>query len=502
MLVERFEGPEKLLVQALLSGIHGVHRALEVFRKQQRANSGTSLDHFIQGFCKDEVTCAPGPEKGPLFTKPLVCLFPRLFQQNLLEFVYHLHHVLPQSTLRHLLDCIKQDCPPNSWVSSLVTQLERQLGIDQEKPLFSAQCGQRLTKLIHQLPRSDEAGGWASCFNLPLSSAPHSGPALPGVVSQRKRKSSDIYQDLDSEETSQNKRMRGNICADEDVGTQQELSKKEDAPDALISSEPIDPPPDVPRDALPENIKVAVLQLKDLIESNSEWDQSSSDVVKVLNDCDPAQLEVVCSTINLPKIPEHILPKLCSSVLALSPDLSFSTATTFIRNLLLEKILSLSEPASRCLVTTVTSLCSRYPRPMCHALFEHVLEDRNIGNLQADLLNKLVESCLDSHYKLQTLQMTFKVQWNEAVLSIIHCLLDSKLDISEELFTQFTEQLMSQASAFTKSVKFAKMLLTVLTKYNSSITATHKHTLSNCLMLNDTFLKKSLQAALKRITHT
>uniref|UniRef100_A0A3B4BM35 Fanconi Anaemia group E protein C-terminal domain-containing protein n=1 Tax=Periophthalmus magnuspinnatus TaxID=409849 RepID=A0A3B4BM35_9GOBI len=486
MLVERFEGPEKLLVQALLSGIHGVHRALEVFRKQQRANSGTSLDHFIQGFCKDEVTSAPGPEKGPLFTKPLVCLFPRLFQQNLLEFVYHLHHVLPQSTLRHLLDCIKQDCPPNSWVSSLVTQLERQLGIDQEKPLFSAQCGQRLTKLIHQLPRSDEAGGWASCFNLPLSSAPHSGPALPGVVSQRKRKSSDIYQDLDSEETSQNKRMRGNI---------------------------------------------SVLQLKDLIESNSEvrgnayktdhifetsrvlvlcynpcvflqWDQSSSDVVKVLNDCDPAQLEVVCSTINLPKIPEHILPKLCSSVLALSPDLSFSTATTFIRNLLLEKILSLSEPASRCLVTTVTSLCSRYPRPMCHALFEHVLEDRNIGNLQADLLNKLVESCLDSHYKLQTLQMTFKVQWNEAVLSIIHCLLDSKLDISEELFTQFTEQLMSQASAFTKSVKFAKMLLTVLTKYNSSITATHKHTLSNCLMLNDTFLKKSLQAALKRITHT
>uniref|UniRef100_A0A3B4BI72 Fanconi Anaemia group E protein C-terminal domain-containing protein n=1 Tax=Periophthalmus magnuspinnatus TaxID=409849 RepID=A0A3B4BI72_9GOBI len=460
----RFEGPEKLLVQALLSGIHGVHRALEVFRKQQRANSGTSLDHFIQGFCKDEVTSAPGPEKGPLFTKPLVCLFPRLFQQNLLEFVYHLHHVLPQSTLRHLLDCIKQDCPPNSWVSSLVTQLERQLGIDQEKPLFSAQCGQRLTKLIHQLPRSDEAGGWASCFNLPLSSAPHSGPALPGVVSQRKRKSSDIYQDLDSEETSQNKRMRGNICADEDVGTQQELSKKEDAPDALISSEPIDPPPDVPRDALPENIK---------------WDQSSSDVVKVLNDCDPAQLEVVCSTINLPKIPEHILPKLCSSVLALSPDLSFSTATTFIRNLLLEKSIH----------PFLIMYNANYLRPLS-------------GNLQADLLNKLVESCLDSHYKLQTLQMTFKVQWNEAVLSIIHCLLDSKLDISEELFTQFTEQLMSQASAFTKSVKFAKMLLTVLTKYNSSITATHKHTLSNCLMLNDTFLKKSLQAALKRITHT
>lgn len=34
------------------------------------------------------------------------------------------------------------------------------------------------------------------------------------------------------------------------------------------------------------------------------------------------------------------------------------------------------------------------------------------------------------------------------------------------------------------------------------VTAAHKHSLSGCLMLNETFLKKSLQAALKRITHT
>ncbi|KAJ0064196.1 hypothetical protein NL108_001517, partial [Boleophthalmus pectinirostris] len=401
--------------------------------------------------------------------KPLVCLFPSLFKQNLLAFVYHLHHVLLQSTVSHLLDCIKQDCP-KSWVTSLVTQLERQLNIDKERPLFSAQCGQSLTKLVHQLPRSDKAGGWASYFNF-ISTASQSGSTLTQVASQRKRKSSDVYQDSDSEQISQqNKRMRIDLCVGEYVGTQ-ELSKKEktpDAPEAVISSEPIDPPPHALHDTLPENIKVAVLQLKDLLESNSEWDEGSSDVVKILNDCDPAQLEMVYSTLNLPKIPEHVLPKLCSSVLALSPDLSFSTATTFIRSLLLEKIVSLSEPASRCLVTTVTSLCSRYPRPMCHALFEHVLEDKNIGNLQADLLNKLVEGCLDSHYRLLVLQMTCKVQWTEAVLSIIHCLLDSKLDINEDLFTQFTEHLMSQSYELIKSVKFAKMFLTVLTKYSSS----------------------------------
>lgn len=46
------------------------------------------------------------------------------------------------------------------------------------------------------------------------------------------------------------------------------------------------------------------------------------------------------------------------------------------------QVLSLSEPASRCLVTAVTSLCSRYPRPMCHALIGPVLEEESIGEIK------------------------------------------------------------------------------------------------------------------------
>lgn len=98
--------------------------------------------------------------------------------------------------------------------------------------------------------------------------------------------------------------------------------------------------------------------------------------------------------------------------------------------------------------------------------------------------------------------MTLKIAWSEAVLSIIHSLLDSKVIqviihgkelqellviiltateppvlpvspqqpvLNEELFTQFTEQLVSQAPRFTKSVKFAKMMLTVLTKYSTDV---------------------------------
>ncbi|CAG07472.1 unnamed protein product [Tetraodon nigroviridis] len=155
---------------------------------------------------------------------------------------------------------------------------------------------------------------------------------------------------------------------------------------------------------LPQHIKNSVLQIKEVLESETDWDQSSIDVFKVLNECDPVQVEMLCNLLSLPDLNEQVLPKLCSSILAPSHDLSYVTATKFIKSLLLKKVLSLSEPASRCLVTAATSLCGCYPRPMCQAVFLPVLEEKNIGNPHSELLNRLIENCLDSHYRLLVLQ--------------------------------------------------------------------------------------------------
>ncbi|XP_040909161.1 Fanconi anemia group E protein [Toxotes jaculatrix] len=507
MFLNRFDGQSKLLVRALMSGASGVHRAVSVFHRQQRANPEMSLSSLVETLCQDEISC-PQTESQALTVKPLVCLFPSLFKQNLLSFIHLVHSVLPQTSVLHLLKCLSQDPHPNPWVTTLGRQLERGLGVHNEEPLYTPLCSQRLKELTQRLAGVGETSGWAKCLSgQTIESGSQSASGLLELGTQRKRKSSFVSPDSGGEEMGQqSKRIKMDVCGSECVDAEEQSANEEtsgrfekDAAEETPAEE-LQPAPDT--DSLPEHIKVSVLQIKELLESHTEWDQSSMDVFKVLNDCDPAQVEVLCSTLSLSDLPEQTLPKLCSSVLALSPDLSYSTAATLIKSLLLEKVLSLSEPASRCLVTAVTSLCSHYPRPMCHSLIEPVLMEKNIGNPQAELLNRLIEGCLDSHYKLLLLQMTFKTVWSEAVLSIIHSLLDSKPDLNEEVFSQFTEQLVSQGPQFTKSVKFAKMMLTVLTKYSSHVTAAHKHSLSSCLMLNETFLKKSLQAALKRITHT
>ncbi|XP_034445627.1 Fanconi anemia group E protein isoform X1 [Hippoglossus hippoglossus] len=504
MFLSRFDGQSKLLLRSLMSGASGVHRAVDVFHRQQRSNPEMSLSHFIEKLCEDEVTSSQTGEQ-PLSVKPLVSLFPASFKQNLLSFVYLIHSVLPQTSVLRLLECLSQDPHPNPWTSALCRQIRRSVGVHDEEPLYTPLCSQRLKELSQRLVVCGETGGWAKCLSdQTVESGSQSASSLSELGTQRKRKVSLVTVDSGDEETGQqSKRIKMDVRGSEQKAEEQDVNKEtSERLERETPAEELQPAPDCQSESLPEHIKVCVLQIKELLESHTEWDQSSMDVFKVLNDCDPAQVEVLCSTLSLPDVPEPTLPKLCSSVLTLSTDLSYSTAAAIIKSLLLEKVLSLSEPASRCLVTAVTSLCVRYPRPMCHALIGPILKEKNIGNPQAELLNRLIEGCLDSHYRLLLLQMTFKVAWSEAVLSVIHSLLESKPDLNEEVFTQFTEQLLTQGPQFTKSVKFAKMMLTVLTKYSSHVTAAHKHSLSCCLTSNETFLKKSLQAALKRITHT
>uniref|UniRef100_A0A3Q0QYH0 FA complementation group E n=1 Tax=Amphilophus citrinellus TaxID=61819 RepID=A0A3Q0QYH0_AMPCI len=479
----RFDGQSRLLLRSLLSGTSGTSRALVVFRKQQRANPESSLLGFIETLCGDEITRSEA-DTELLTMKPLVCLFPSLFKQNLLSFIHLVHSGLPRTAVLHLIKCLDQDSRPNPWVNALCRQLERNLGTHHEQPLYTTACSQRLKELSQHLIGSSETGGWSECFSgQTAKSESQSASDLFEVGTQRKRKGSFVHMASDGEEMgpqSKRTKMDDNEC----VTAEEQGAKKEMEGVSVSDTAAETPAQNSSCDALPQHIKV-----------KDTWDQSSTDVFKVLNSCDPNQVEVLCSMLNFAGLPDQTLPKLCSSVLVLSPDLSYSTAATLIKGLLLEKVLSLSEPASRCLVTAVTSLCSRYPRPVCHALVGPVLEEKNIGPPQAELLSRLIESCLDSHYRLLVVQMTIKIAWSEAVLSIIHSLLDSQPVLNEEVFTQFTEHLVDQAPHFKKSVKFAKMMLTVLTKYNT-------HSLSSCLMLNETFLKKSLQAALKRITDT
>ncbi|XP_030641074.1 Fanconi anemia group E protein [Chanos chanos] len=508
-LLSRFDGRSRLLAHSLLSGVAGARSALTVLNRQRSSDPDFSLSFLLETLCQDEACLDDG--KQTLTTKPLVCMFSEAFKRNLLCFLHLNGPALPRDSVLRLIRCLSQEANQNPWIRALIYQLHNDIGeLTRETPL-TPQCRERLKGLCDRFKDIQGKGRWASCFDGQATTLSAHGQEGTLDVESKKRKSQTV--DLDVEgDAQQSKRMRmdqlspkGYADSDglvEDVEVPEKSpSQQADNGPTVESSTAFQSSTEDSLKELPNHVKAVVPLIKELLESEMEWDESAGSVLRVLNECDSAQAEVLCGMLGLSEAPERTLPQFCSCLLALTPDLSHSTAAVIIKNLLLDKVLSLTEPASRCLVTAATSLCSRYPRPACQTLIEPIIQGGHTGTAQAELLCRLIEDCFEPHHRLLVFQMILIGSWNEGVLSIIHALLDSKLELSEEIFSLFIDQLSSQSSHFTKSMKFAKMTLTILTKYQSNVNATSKHTLSCCLSSNETFLKKSLQAALNRICH-
>ncbi|XP_061114144.1 Fanconi anemia group E protein isoform X2 [Conger conger] len=504
-LLQRFDGRSRLLLRSLLSCSRADRRALWVFYRLRRCEPDLFMHDCLDTLCQDE-PCLD----GEALTLPLVCLFPVAFKRNLLSFLHLVHPMLPTPGLVRLLDCLTRDPSHDPWISALLGQLGRDLHPQacSKHPLLTPQGRDRLGELCARLAPCGGGGpGGSVSWSSRLAAV-----ALPGPGSQRKRTSESAGFDIEGEAAAlQSKRRRLDRAGEEALpsetdGLQQGGSHLagdlEIVPMETVSLEGgVAPQPLSPAGAssvLSENIKASIPRIKELLET--EWDEGSSSVLQVLNECDPSQVELLCEALCLSEVPEPTLPQFITSLLALSPDLSFSTAATLIRNLFCGKVHGLSEPASRCLVTAVTSLCSRYPRSTCSALIGPVLEAGQTGSAQAELLCRLIEDCLEPHYQILVFEQVLAVPWGEGVLSVLHTLLDCQLELSEATFSLFTARLSQQAPPFATSMKFAKMVLTVLTKYHSHVNTAHKHSLACCLDQNQTFLKKSLQAALKRIS--
>ncbi|KAK2898551.1 hypothetical protein QQF64_032215 [Cirrhinus molitorella] len=494
--LQRFDGRSRLLVHALHSGAAGASNAQAVFNKQRRCDPDFTLIPFLETLCQQEACVSA----DALVLKPLVCLFSEGFKRNLLCFLHLIHPGLPKDRVHHLLECLTQDDVENQWACALIKQLQRDIEGTRKGTLLTSNCTGKLKNLCERFRNADAKGGWATCFEELEAESKETN-----VPSQKKRKSDNMDQDGDVQEDHQSKRVKMDFWPSEEE--EERLTEGEELKIRTSQLEQSAASASQARSDvlgslknLPDHMKAAIPVIKELLDTESAWDESSVSALKVFHECDPNEVEVLCSMLGLSEASEQSLPQFCSCLLELSPDLSHSTACAVITHLLLAKILSLAEPASRCLVTAVMSLCTRYPRPTCQALIEPVLRKRQTGSTQAELLCRLVVDCLEPHHRLLVFRTILGVSWDEGVLSVIHALLDSKLELSEEDFSLFANQLCSQSPHFSKSMKFAKMLLSVLTKYQPHVNPVCHHTLSSCLSFNETFLKKSLQAALKRIS--
>ncbi|NXE92584.1 FANCE protein, partial [Menura novaehollandiae] len=213
------------------------------------------------------------------------------------------------------------------------------------------------------------------------------------------------------------------------------------------------------------------------------------------------QLEGLCSFLQLSTCPEPFLVRFCSWLLALTPDLSYTSAAILAEQLFLRRVLSLTQPPSRHLMAALTSFCSKYSPPFCRVLVAAVLREPGEGAEQTKLVCELVEECLEPHSVQLVLSQVLEVPLSEKLLPVLQAVLGrqvrgpscptgfladsssagARTSSSTHLLGPFQEvlppelldllvlTLCRQAPAFATSLNYAQLVTATLTVYQSQV---------------------------------
>ncbi|XP_059034515.1 Fanconi anemia group E protein isoform X1 [Mustela lutreola] len=517
----QLEAPARCLMQALQLGPEGAWRGLGLLRALgSRGGEPFGWGCVLEALCREE-PAVEGPDCR-LELKPLLLRLPLLCQRNLMSLLMALGPSLPQSGLLPVLQIARQDQSPNpdAWLQTLGELLWRDLNAGvatEETSPLSTDCQRQLQGLCRRLGQGGR--------RLKLAQAPvpeeeqEEGKEDKDSPRPGKRRKGPEEEPASPEGGRAPKRFR-HLEGEEEGGQEEERHEPESLePPAdgggaspmenqLVLAEPreagqsLEEAKDLAESLeLPKAVQDQVPRLQQLLKTFGEGLEGAPPLeLQLLHECSPSQMDLLCAQLQLPQLSDPALLQLCTWLLSLSPDLSLSNATILTRSLFLRRILSLTSSASRLLIMALTSFCAKYAYPVCRALLGPVLQAPETGPAQTELLCCLLkDEALAPDTQVLMLGQILELPWKEDTFVVLQSLLERQVEMTPEKFSVLMEKLCKEGPAATASVAYAKLMLTVMTKYQASITEIHRLGLAAALELNTTFLRKPLQAALRHL---
>lgn len=510
------EAPARLLLQALQAGPEGARRGLGVLRTLGRRAEHFPWDSFLEALGRAEPEVR-GPD-GRLELTPLLLRLPGVCRKNLMSLLLAVRSSLPESGLRSVLQLDQQGTAstPDAWLHALRELLQRDVGlgvsVEGSSPLTGS-CQSHLRDLCGRLGQGGRG----------LKPALGSDPEPEGRLSQLsgKRRKRTEGETAGPELERSPKRFRGCEEEQEEVVERKEreerpkpeTSESESDAGGVLPDTEVEAPearPDVAEAEspaksveLPKVVQDQVPRLRQLLKALQEGLEGLEEPpvdLQFLHECSPSQMESLCSQLQLPQLPDGGLLQLCSRLLGLTPALSISNASVLARSLFLDRILSLPSSASRLLRAALTSFCAKYTYAVCRAVLCPLFQDPGVGPVQTELLCSLIkDESLEPDMQVQILGQVLELAWREETFLVLQALLERQVEMTSELFSVLMQRLCKEGLAATTSMAYAKLMLTVMTKYQASISQQQSLDLAVALEPNATFLKKSLQAALRHL---
>ncbi|XP_065505519.1 Fanconi anemia group E protein isoform X3 [Caloenas nicobarica] len=362
--LQRLDRPCHLLLHALSSrsGPLAAVRMLQRAQAPEGPGPAFSWQHLIAALCAEEPTLE-GPE-GALAVKPRLLLLPVVCQRNLFSLLLAVQAMVPGNCLGRLLQAVEQDSHADPWVRALGNLLRQGPQGEQCSPPrlpLSAACQQQLWCLCQKIAQNKPEGqrklNW--CFSRQPSAT---GDVADSVLQGGKRKKV-LQGSLEMDEERAGKRLLLEEAAFDPLGAQKSgevPGMEEEVPGETSGDRSAQSPARAAQGSSQQDVagdsrKVSQAELAAELQSflqmhgprlkmllHKESNHSELSVppeLHVLNNCSPGQLEGLCSFLQLSTCPEHLLLRFCSWLLALSPDLSYTSAAVLAEQLFLERLL-------------------------------------------------------------------------------------------------------------------------------------------------------------------
>ena len=241
--------------------------------------------------------------------------------------------------------------------------------------------------------------------------------------------------------------------------------------------------------------------LKEFWESNS-FSQCEGDLEIFLN-FSGDEMDAACERLCLKSMTEGSLSTACSHIVSASDIISYNNCVKFLTFTLQGKVKALCQNASRTLASTVTLMAETFPKQLTDAVFVPCIYDGILAP-QSDLICKILKETIATGSRSYVFQKLIEKGFliNEHTVLVLQTLVDKKSELDSCNVARLFSLLQGAAKECDKNLKFGKLLVAIVNGYGKLLTDDGLVSLQHLADRHNTFMKKSLQAAVKKLKHS
>lgn len=224
-----------------------------------------------------------------------------------------------------------------------------------------------------------------------------------------------------------------------------------------------------------------------------------TEVLKTLVSMTTEEMENAVQELDIGEMSEDNILAACGHLTAVSELISYSNCVCFLKFVLCDTVMSLTQKASRVLASAVNMVADKYPKQLTDSVLMPCVKG-TFDTPQLDLMTIILKEQFsdgNQHYFLRSI-VEGELELNDSKITLLQTLIDitnTDNDILRKLFFLFE----TQSSNLAKNLKFGKLLLAVANKYGRVLSGENLTTFSNIVDKHQTFLKKSVQNVIKKL---